>query len=219
MDNKSPGSTIARRTGKYSLISIVQTPRIDPGDTIEVDLYVLGGGHIGDNRLDIIYGFQHLINADGQGQAESAVGIDLDGNIRTGQETIDDELIKTRYELPATGRQFSFASELINTHGHESETDFPPSELGRSHDGNPPLRLEIKTGAEASPGNYELPLVFTYGSGEIIKQDRTHVGVHVNSWVERHRYASTIAIIASAVIALLSLIATSGILSSVSVPL
>lgn len=196
-------------TGQYTLVPIVQTPKIDPGDTIKIDIYLLGAGEIDDNRLDVVYEFDNLINPKDRGEAESAVAIDIDGNIKTGEDPIQDDLIKTNYELPTTGRRFSFSERLINNNPN-SETDFPPSKLGQSHDGNAPLRLNIQTDGNADPGDYALPLIFTYKAGDEIRQTQHHANIYVKSWVERHKIESTIAVIISGIVAVFTFISSFG---------
>jgi len=165
------------------------------------------------HQLDIIYNFPELVDITSPGSIIAAIGIDADGRIRTGEDAIEYEPLKTEYKLSSddleNGRRFSFPQGIIDAKEQGSSTGFPISKLGQSKDGYPPLQLKLRTASDASSGNYEFPIVFTYETNGEIKQNNRQIQVHVNSRVEQLQPWATRAVILSAFIALASLVVSS----------
>jgi len=64
-----------------------------------------------------------------------------------------------------------------------------PGFLACCYDGSAPISLSLNLADDVPPGDYDIISVLTYGNEVITKQSQAVQKIHVNSWVERHRFS------------------------------
>ncbi|ADD05420.1 uncharacterized protein Nmag_1847 [Natrialba magadii ATCC 43099] len=149
--------------------------RINPGEQIELGVFVSGCGAISADALSVFHGHDGVLDLEEPGTIRrNAAG-------RGGD----------RSQADADSR--SSASDLPDPSVFQSDVDAAGgSEYGlrqKPLDGNrrevPAYILECNTRADAPPGRYSVPVVLTYRTDGGIKQVKHVQTVRVNSWHER----------------------------------
>lgn len=77
------------------------------------------------------------------------------------------------------------------------------------------MRFRIQTSECANPGDYDIRLVLTLGDSEHVETIADTVTVHVNSTREQLEPLPTAGAVLGALVALLSLVYTTGIVSAI----
>jgi len=207
----------------YTIIPIVRTPNINPGDTFEVDLYFSGAGYPNENKLAVYHSHPNLVNSENPGTFTTTIKW-KDGEIITGEDVLSDPSLTTQRDLD----EYGFLAKVSNAHfipdteinlnDPDSNWPYPPKSSELGNDGIAPMEYRLNTAEDAAPGDYEISFVFTYGEEAVgdelrINQDRQNVSVHIKNKREQLEPIPSIAAIAAALIALLSLIYTTGVFS------
>lgn len=206
----------------YTLIPVLQTPEIDPGDIVEVDFYISAIGDIDKNRLHIVYAYDDLF-AEDVGFLSPGVKGGVDESGRQGiipKEDGDD----ITWDLSSTGTQISLPSwfflDMPSEHtksgglaGLEGHAEAYPQKVSEVRYGDfAPLEMKFNTTTEAAPGNYTITIIFSYESNGELFTDREEVQFHINTFREQYEpIPTTIAVIAG-IAAVLSLVYQSGII-------
>ena len=174
----------------FVLVPKLRTPRINPGNSIEIEVFITGSGLIKQNKLYISWSLPYLINASDPGVLECCIKIAKDST--TGKMS------------PLSGSKYLEAFKLspIGATVVLNEGNFmdipkqsgPPNALPRimcenMWDGLSPLLLKVNTSPKARPGDYEITLVLMYFDGTNIQADQKNVVVHVKDWIERNPIA------------------------------
>lgn len=214
-----------KKEPKYTLIPIVRTPNVDPGDTFEVDLFVSGAGYPAENKLTTYHSHPNLVNQSNPGNLAVNIGWSNQGLV-AGESAQSSEVHISERKLSPTGfiMELSNANfceyKLLDNYSENNSPDwsYPPKLSEHSHDDLAPLQYRLNIDENADPGDYEISFIFTYGEESTgddlqINQDRQDVSVHVNTRTEQLEPIPSIAVISGAVIALLSLLYTTGLLS------
>lgn len=190
---------------EYSTIAVNRTPTIDPGDTIEIDLYWSGNGVPDKNRLYLNYN-RNLVNKDNTGEIRTFVkkAVDTDtGEVFPVSGT--EHMQKSELEIPGT--EIGFVETLFHPDSQARPDHMLSGVISESdHEGHSPVEVRINT-AKCPPGEYSVAAVFNYQINDIIKQDRVDIDIHVNTWSETHRRKLEIG-------ALIGVIASIGILAT-----
>lgn len=194
-----------------SIVVINHTPVVDPEETIKLSIYLLGHGVPEKNKLDLVYN-PSIINDSNPGEIRTYVK--KGENIK--QDQLSDGTIlppgtvfpvgeeeKVNIDIPGTyvGLQEGMFFPLSKA---QSGRNFPPIVSQSNHISHAPIEVEINL-SNCDSGDYQIPLVLTYGSDEEISQSREEATIHVTSKIERNRWE--IAII-SLLIAVVGLIVT-----------
>lgn len=190
----------------YSIVPKLQTPRIDPGDGIDIDVYLTGWGPTARNKLGIIHShpdewydtddpgtlFDRIAEEEGTGNPVSLADEDA------------------AFDMNRVGTFGSFSpgyfSELRDHEPADYELPFIYSET--HHATGAPLSVEIKTSDEIKHGDHEIKFVFTYVTDDEVEQDVRTVAFHVRPWWERHRRLLEVIGIGGTVIAFLTFMVT-----------
>lgn len=100
-------------------------------------------------------------------------------------------------------------------HGDATETDdvpeVPDDLLGVQH---APIEIRIKTSEDCPPGDYDIPLTFTYTDVTEVRQSTVTPTVHVMSWYERNRAEIAVAGVFVGLLGLISLEALFNVVSN-----
>lgn len=197
----------------YIPIPILRTPIINPGEEITVDLFVSGTGDVDWCYLTILHAHPELVQREDSGNFIEGVRIHNDTVLR-GTKAIQ-EVGVPDIGLNQTGIRYVIDRELLKW-GSRDEQGL----LEQTHpqdDGDPPFRLELNTIDDdaLSGGDYEISFVLVYETTEEIITTREVVEVHVRSIREQHSKKLVAATIAGAVIALVSLIYSTGLFGAI----
>lgn len=179
--------------GGYDIVPVVKTPSVDRGDTAKIDVYCTSSGIPPGNTLT--FGYDAALSkpgdrsvwiqrngsdgpASGSGGAchpipdgGSADALPLDVPEQTIQET----------SLPPV-RFFTHPA------GESPDVPIPSDRSTTPHRIRPPAEIEIQTGADCEPGEYEIPFVFSYTDEDGPQQLTRETSVRVNSFPETHRW-------------------------------
>jgi hypothetical protein len=68
-----------------------------------------------------------------------------------------------------------------------NEQNVPPIMFEGRNNGSPPSYIIMNIADNATPGEYEIPIEFTYTDGEKWYQDEKKLTIHVNNPVEENR--------------------------------
>lgn len=176
---------------EYSLTPIIRRSRIDPGDVVEIELYIVGHGSVDTGKLQVFHLQNDLIDPDAPG--EFVRWVDSKSSISGNQILIRGEDAREEFSIDNWNTVILLQDWFFENIPNDSENDSEPqADLGIKlsegiHENHPPLLLRLRVSLDAKPGNYELPMVFTYISEDDVKQDSETISIHVNSWVDRYR--------------------------------
>lgn len=212
-----------RKEPNYTLIPIVRTPNVDPGETIEIDLFFSGAGNPHENKLSVYHSHPNLVDHDNPGYLSVSVGWTEERNLLVGNEALGSEELETRKHMS----EYGFIAQMSNSHfvkenivyGEKGpDFDYPVKISESVNDGIAPLRYRLHTDSQAKSGDYDITFVFTYGEEAIgdkmrVNQDRQDVCIHLNNKREQWEPVPTIAGISVALLALASLVYSTGFAS------
>ena len=185
----------------YALDLICLTPKIKPGDPIEVEIFVVGRGSLTHNKMIINYPIS-LIDEDNPGFIEYCIGVGRgpSGNIRpiTGEpflEIAEKKGLETSPELSAYGTYYLMGEgNFLENPGDSSlpENAIPRLLAEMRHDGLSPMYMKLNSSKETPSGDYEINFNFTYIDDDKIYLDQKAVKIHISSWSERHLTITTL---------------------------
>lgn len=197
-------------SANYTIIPVNNTPEINPGNTIAIDLYLSGGGVPDESVMYINYN-KSLVDIDSPGKISAFVGQGLDQETEELIPISGDEYEQSQpIKLPAT------LVELPKTMYYPEPPEEPgvitaPLASESDHETHSPLEIQINT-AKCPPGDYYITIVLNYISGEEVLQDRQESKVHIRTWRERNRNKIEIAGIIGVIASIGLLLLSSGIL-------
>jgi hypothetical protein len=152
----------------YSLVIRNLTPTINPGNTLEIEVFFSGYGIPSKNKLYVSWSSAKVIDRDTPGTIEVAglgpVGIDPNGNITV---------------LPSDIFSISPIIKAPPDYG------IPLIRSETSLSGKYPILLKLNTSKTAPSGNYDITFVFTYGDDQNMYQDYKTTQFHISNFWER----------------------------------
>lgn len=184
-DGRIEISVFVSGTGEISeneLDVFLKHERIDPGEQIELGIFVSGVDQVEENELSIFHGHDDVIDVMNPGTVRRNLETTPSGGKTDGASTPN-----------PTGAGSSLGgSEHVHPvvfPGEGGKVSANYALEGRSLEGsgdeNPAYIFEINTQDSAPPGEYSLPVVFTYHSEDGVKQVKTVPSVRINNWRER----------------------------------
>lgn len=178
-------------------------PIINKGDTINLEIYISGYGHIA--NITKIY-------------VTLPMGL-IDDNTTFGnyyiQQYNSTEWTSPEYPMTpdmATGLGVYLPADLFQQTYYTINCSqlliFTESQEFASGKFRAPIGMYFKTSKKASDGENKISIILTYSDGKKWYQDKEEVSVHINSWQEEHAtlYTILIGFIGAAVIAVASFI-------------
>jgi len=207
--------------GKYYLSSWIRNPSINPGESIEIEVFITGVGNIPTDIKLNISNTASILKVDKEGYVGYAqtciiIGKDRNNNIvsiATGNNKLEDsstgEIISAVQKFPQTktGSTFSLNEGFFLNSQFISKLQKKKIDIGdnrilgeSSWDGHPPIFIKLNTSTDAPPGNHNVKLTLFYSDGNIIKDDQKDVVIHIKNWIEQYEkylkwFAITIAIV------------------------
>jgi hypothetical protein len=180
--------------GKYTLIPVVSTPKINPGGKISIE-YFVAGRHPKDNPPEYV---RMNINLDGISVKSARVSQNIAQQWKNGGSSLilkKEEGIeicelaegKSVFSLKLPEAMFFPIPEIAD---QENPYSSPPihGELDIDDKGNSPYRLEIQTSDEQSAGDHEITSTLIYQQNGRAGADRVTNQIHVNSKYEEHQF-------------------------------
>ena len=190
----------------YTLVTRNRTPVVDPGETVEVEVFLSGYGFPDRNKLYVAWSSPYVIDGNNPGTITLCVRYETtspegDWRLETGKEAVR----TYRLEEQASIAYVLTRGYFLKTTTKEDFADYGLEQVISewTWDGEPPILLSMNTSKDAEPGDYEVQFVFTCSCGQNLAQDCKVVQFHVTSWWERYQKW---VVGASAGIALLSLV-------------
>ena len=199
---------LSRMWGKepqYSLITVAKETHVDPGDIVEIDVYLCGYGEMRNNKLQIYYPSPALVDESSPGKIKHSMDIK-----RGESEIIGERILHTNTE-----DDHSDLKEYGGTIIPNLEFFRPIRDMDEAHpllasevtfDSQPFLTFEINTDEDAYPGDYTIHFLYTYGDNEMITQTHNSLDIHLNNRRESLEPYYTYATITAVLFAFLSLI-------------
>ncbi len=199
----------AGKPGSYSLVSRTSRANVDPGDALNVELFITGYGVIKGAKL-LVYPSPGIYDVS-------------KSSLTAGCRIVDNRLIFGGQSWPMhPGCSFWIELESLgvkthvwnapnffcdvkqNAHLILTETAFPwtPPE-GEFHG---PVSLSLKMSNNVKPGQYDVRFVLTYYDGESWVTSSEAAQFSVRTWYQRNETFCQIMAISAAVIALLALV-------------
>lgn len=177
----------------YAISLLVRNPIIKPGDSFEIEAYLIGFGEPIDNKLQIYISKKGFIDQSNPGYLE--VSGQKEGDLfKFG----DKYKIQHKFETDAvtiglSNACFKTIDEYQKRKDNTPKGHIPMVISEAKVDNTPPILLHLKTTRTVQPGNYPVNFFFTYSSNSQDYQisEKGEV-IHVTSWAERHVSASTI---------------------------
>ncbi|RQG94600.1 hypothetical protein [Natrarchaeobius chitinivorans] len=159
----------------------LRTDRVDPGEPIELGVFVSGTGRVAENDLSVFYDGDELIDLDDPGVVRRNPGL---GTAESAEIAADAGLEAARAGQagkPTDGGQ----STLFRRDSSDAGGTLRWEPLDGNRTGEPAYLLEINTRNSTPPGEYAIPVVFTYRSDSGIRQVERVPRVRVTTRRER----------------------------------
>lgn len=193
MDQTSSQDTKSNQ-GKYTLIPVVSTPKINRGGQIAVDYYV-AGRHPENDPPEYV---RLNVNLNGI----SVKSAQVSQNIAQGWEDDGTTLYLKKeegieiHELPAGNSVFSLELPeamffpIPDMADEDDPYSSPPlhGELDINDEGGSPYRVEIQTSNDQSAGTHEITSTLVYQQDEKAGTDRVSNQIHVNTAYEEYQF-------------------------------
>lgn len=190
----------------YSLIVRNQTPIIDPGKSVEVELYLSGYGTPQRNKLVIQWSLSQVIDKGNPGFIKDNIKLATKNDTGEIKVATGTPYSKT-HKIDETGVTLCLNQGFFFDNPRHTQT--PANGLKgiiseSKWDNESPLLIRINTLSTAPSGDYDVTFVFTYADNHEVNQAFDSVQFHITSWWEHHQSSLTITGIIVAVLALLA---------------
>lgn len=213
----------------YTLIPVLRTPTVDPGDKAVIDLYISGTGGLEKNKLVMNWANEEL-TADDPGKIklgfevaeaeEGGIGIGFvedrelpESNVFSIDQAGATVSLPDWVCAPVEERTPGMSHTVYDGQGFDTAAPDSYKQIASETRGrHPPIRIEINIDEGAQPGDYPITFAFFYNSGIMEKPyfDRRELQLHVNNRRERWEPVPTYIAVAGGTAAVLSLISQSG---------
>jgi len=201
--------TQASPQAAYILMLRNKTPRLNAGETVEVEIYLSGYGMPERNKLYIQWSSDAVLDSKHPGVIQAWIGSGIHKTSKQHGPIKKDKPaeVSIRDKPDSGGLTFIFAKQNFL---RPFQVDEPKShEVERiaaefMWDDKPPVLLKLNTASNAPSGDYEIAFTFTYGNAQGLFQDYRTVSFRIRDWQERNPWAVPSAFI----IAFLSLLIT-----------
>jgi hypothetical protein len=152
----------SRLKASYVLIPKLLTPIIDPGEQIEVEIYLTGSGQVEANKLLIILSSKHLVNTEVPGTIEFSMGLEIDKATREHHIITGKSLMQSgegSYRLDRTGVTIGVSEAYF----HDISKEHTPGYLNQifgegTFAGVAPFVLKINTRKKVPKGDYTIDM-------------------------------------------------------------
>lgn len=172
-------SELSNKTPSYTIVPVPATIITDPGKTVNVDIYISGFGNIKNNKIRVFFP-DDLLNPEDPGVIGTTIRcVSYDNKTK----------IPSFFDINVTLSDIVINLQECNfmhsTTYEEFQTPLIMSE--RKIFEKPPIYLSMNIAKNATPGDREVEIVFTYTDGIKWYQDKEKITIHVNNQVEENR--------------------------------
>ncbi|WP_199233650.1 hypothetical protein, partial [Halorubrum sp. SP9] len=179
---------------QFSVTPIIEDPHLDRGEDLYLSIYFSGNGEIEHNKLHIQFPFGDVFKQGGSEFVETVID---NGDLNVNSESSSD----VGYSIGLSDSLFEYDMSS------DSSEEFGRIGGEKNHGHNPPLLVRLETKNDARPGNYTIPITFTYQDTEgNIGQDYKEASFHVNSWQEENGTKLKLIAVIGATVTVLSFI-------------
>jgi len=191
----------------FTVLMILLTPTINPGDSIEIEIFITGYGKIEREKFFLQYSSE-IYDKNNPGYMEISIGIATLENgtkrLITGEPFLSEDVAHKM--LAERGLIGSLPETWFWDYPDDTrsmgEFGFPSIISEYTWDSHAPMYIKIPTDPKLKAGDYEISFIFTYSDGIDLGADKEKVIVHVNSWVERYSFYIAITAILVAILAI-----------------
>lgn len=194
----------------YSIVTRNRTPEINPGEKVEIEVFLSGHGMPEKNKLFIGWSSPYIIDEKDAGVVTSCIKFFTHKATGKTQPVSGKKFLQTHKLNPYgivinlnKGNFLEIPLQPEDKEASEFEISWVMSE--NVWDNEPPILLSINTSKDAPPGDYDVTFAFTYGNEQNLLQDYKVVQFHITSWWERNQGW---VVIASSIIAFAALVIT-----------
>ena len=178
---------------KWVLMPKMLTPSVDPGQSIEAELFLTGTGKVFANKLYINYPTA-IINKKNAGEIISSIAVAKlkdTGKIFT---PVSGRKYLQTHSCNPIGVTISLNEGYFLDIPNQLQTnDKLPRKMSESKwDDYPPLLLKLNTDKKAPSGDYNIGLAFTYTTEDEVDINKETMNIHITSWTDRHGRTSII---------------------------
>ncbi|WP_152442313.1 hypothetical protein [Pseudomonas putida] len=197
-----------RAVGSYSLVTVINNPIINPGETITIDQYISGYG-LGSGVKVVHYPSSDVFDVKNSYVSFNPKFNGDDpitwGGIQGQPDETGGTLIMGPMYRTGSGELVTFCDADANSNRNSIITE---RKLGEK----PPFHYLFKTKNTAKPGPYKISFVFTYFNGENWQSSTETVEFKIQNYFEK--YNTVISILAAA--ALITTIFSDGVIPTTS---
>jgi hypothetical protein len=201
-NNPQPSSSL---NPIYSLIVRNRTPMVNPGQTVQVEVFLSGYGIPAYNKLNIDWSSPYVINNADPGTLTVSIAAQTNASdqlqLLAGNKYLMVENLSTAGEVAFLDP--GFFMPLANENSG-LPYEITPTAAENEWDNNPPILLKLNTSKQAEAGDYNISFIFTYDNGQNIVQNQAIASFHVTNWWERNEAWVTIVGVVFAVLSLLT---------------
>lgn len=219
---------ISVNSPRYTIIPIVQTPKVNPGEEVEIELQISGYGKVERNKLHLTHNQPNVIDENEAGEISFLIGGSVDqANNELTEFVAGEDALENIDDVEENLRDAAYSAELtqggvtiiVNEVGFvddpdwdlpEIEYDLPRTVLERTYNGLNPVKFKYNISNNANPGDYSIFATFTYYDGENINQSHKEITFHINNKREQLEPYYSYALVTGGVTALISLLADAG---------
>lgn len=173
----------------YSLTTRNRNPVVDPGETMEIEVFLSGYGMPEKNKLFIQWSAPVVINQNRPGELVTSIKCATDpatGNMWpiVGEKGLHSTKLDPVGLVGSLNRGY-----FLVAHSEYDEFGLGPviSEYAPDPLRAPPLLLRLNIDQDAPSGDYEVAFIFTYSKERELMQDYKAVPFHVTSRWERNQ--------------------------------
>ena len=175
----------AEEIGSYGLAIRLHNSVIDPGDTVEVEIFFSGYGQITSSKL-VFYTSPNLIDTD-SGMSYILTGLDEEEDRKAtwGHQRIPIDPTGTALDMSDSGlalRNWCKATSYFDV----CQTPLPTIATEQKLRGYAPVHLFLKTKKSARPGMHSLQFLYTYYDGRQWRSYSETIQYTLRSFYQRH---------------------------------
>lgn len=175
--------------GSFKFTLIPKITEVNPGDQIEIEMFLSGYGKITKNKLRVFYS-PDLVDKENSGVIESCIASARDKTGKFLQPVAGGKYL-TSHDLAGNGVYIIIEEGNFVDHPRINDVPilgYPPIMSEYKWESHPPLSLKLNTSEATPSGDYEIFVIFTYSDGIDVYTEKTSIPIHVRSSIERHQW-------------------------------
>lgn len=209
---------------QYTIVPILRTSHVNRGEKVIITFFISGVGEVKNNKLWIGTDYPYLLCDEDPGVAKPGYVIE-DGQLIPLSDSSD----PTSHDLDLPPEDVGIfiklpdqffktidvdnGGNLVGVLEFSEQNEYSRQKLGEiTYGGEKPIKLELNIAKDAPPGNYNIPVVFTYSGKNTTEHDSFDVQFHVNTKREEYEPWPTRVAVGAGIAAVLSLIWQTGII-------